>query len=133
VGKAEALALANAERIAFAQSCREGAWRRVVPGEGWPVGVRIHHGAAGHPLLTGRIRELLCAGRVEGSPAELGAANAGHAERFAGVSVDEAVAACRRTGAAAAAHRRTLPDADLDRERPTGIAGGRTLTSRPGR
>ena len=45
---ADDFAAANADALAFAQDCTEHEWALTVPGEGWTVGVVLHHIAEGH-------------------------------------------------------------------------------------
>ena len=40
---ADDFAAANAEAVAFTRACPSEAWGRTVPGEGWTVGVTLHH------------------------------------------------------------------------------------------
>src|SRR6202050_1336986 len=47
-GVADHFAAAHGEAIAFARSCSEADWALPVPGEGWTVGVVLHHIGEGH-------------------------------------------------------------------------------------
>ena len=55
---ADAFDEANDHLSSFAPACTEAQWRTLVPGENWPVGVIVHHCAAGHrhAARVGRVR-----------------------------------------------------------------------------
>jgi hypothetical protein len=124
---ADALATVNAEAIAFAQSCTDGQWRTLVPGEGWPVGVVIHHIAEGHANGLRWLETMASGTPVTDSGPDIDEWNVEHAIRCADVGVVETVALLAQNGARVEAAIRQLTDDQLDRTAPFGPAGGRAL------
>lgn len=120
---------ANDEVVAFALALRPDQWAAPVPGEGWPVGVLVHHVAVGHALLT---RWLRCVARgepVSDTGADVDDANARHALEHAAVGVDDTVALLRANGAATATILRGLDDDALGATAAFGPADGRTVSA----
>lgn len=124
---ADELAAVNAQVLAFARGCSAADWVVVVPGEGWSVGVVLHHVAEGY-ALNGRWLESMAGGSPVDDTAEgIDAANAEHAWRAAAAGRDETVALLEENGARLEALLRALSDEQLDATAPFGPAGGRTL------
>ena len=130
---ADDFAAANAEAVAFARTCPEEAWERTVPGEGWTVGVVLHHIAESHGNSGRWVGEMARGDGVRDTAEEIDQANAAHAVRAASVTPAETVAPPEDTGAGLEAVLRALSDEELDRSAPFGPAGGRVFADgRPG-
>jgi hypothetical protein len=122
---ADDFAAANAEAVAFARSCPPEVWVRPVHGEGWPVGVVLHHIAEGHALSLRWLEEMARGDGVADTAAEIDQANAEHAVRAQDVGLAETVVLLEENGERLQAALRVLSDEELDRSRPFGPAGGR--------
>ena len=124
---ADDFAAANAEVLAFVRSCSDEQWLRTVPGEGWKVGVVLHHVAESHQQ---GLRWLLAMARGDGvadTADEIDRANAAHAVRAEGVGPAETLTLLESNGAGLESALRALIDEQLDRRAPFGPAGGREL------
>ncbi len=119
---------ANDDAVAFASSCSPEDWAEVVPGDGWPIGVVVHHLAAGYDLVSRWIDCALAGDPIEDTAEGIDAANVRHAEEFAGVGVAEAVALLRTNGAAAVAKLAQLDVSDLPKTASFGPAGGQPFS-----
>jgi hypothetical protein len=124
---ADALAAVNAESITFAESCTDTQWHTVVPGEGWPVGVVLHHIAEGHANGLKWLEAMASGMPVTDSGPDIDEWNVEHAARCADVGVVETVALLTQNGARVEAAIRRLTDDELDQTAPFGPAGGRAL------
>jgi hypothetical protein len=104
------------DAIEAAQSCTDAMWRKPVPNDGRTVGVVTHHMAAGD-VPIGSLVELMANGRPlpPVTPEMINQGNATHAQQFANVTQDEAIAALRENGTNAAKMLRGLTDEQLDR------------------
>jgi DinB superfamily len=118
---------ANAEVVAFAASCDDDAWVLPVPGEGWTVGVVVHHIAEGHANALRWLEAMARGDGVSDTAEGIDQANALHARRAGGVTQAETVALLEENGARLGALLRSLSDGELDRAAPFGPAGGRDL------
>ncbi len=124
---ADDFAWANAEAVAFARSCSEDAWMRPVPGEGWTVGVVLHHIAESHGNTRRWVEEMAQGDGVTDTADTIDEANAAHAVRAASVTPTETVSLLEDNGARLAATLRALSDEELDRSAVFGPAGGRAF------
>jgi uncharacterized damage-inducible protein DinB len=124
---ADDFAAANGEAIAFARSCSEADWALPVPGEGWTVGVVLHHIAEGHSHAYHWLRAMASGEGVAESAEDIDRANAEHAVRAEDADSDETVALLEEKGARLVLTLRKLSDEDLARTAPFGPAGGRML------
>ena len=127
--RSEALAAdfvrANDRALAFARSCTDEQWGRNVPGEGWTVGVVLHHIAEGHAHGVRWLSDMASGRGVAETADEIDRDNAAHAARARSVEQDETVALLQTNGARLEQTLRGLSDEDLDRSAPFGPAGGR--------
>jgi hypothetical protein len=121
---ADEFAAANAEVMAFAASCTEEQWRTLVPGEGWTVGVVVHHIAEGHAQGLRWLQAMAQGDAVVDTQEDIDAHNVEHAARVAEIGVPETVALLGQNGAQLESFIRQLTDADLERTAPFGPAGG---------
>jgi|SRR5580658_9217242 uncharacterized damage-inducible protein DinB len=126
---ADDFAAANAEAIAFAQSCSEAEWVIAVPGEGWTVGVVLHHIAEGHAHAYAWLPAMARGEGVTESGDDIDRANAEHARRAEAVGTAETAALLQEEGERLASLLRQLSDEELDQEAPFGPAGGRLLST----
>ena len=96
---ADDFAGANAEAIAFARSCSEAEWALPVPGEGWTVGVVLHHIAEGHSHAYHWLRAMASGEGVTETAEDIDRANAEHAVRAEDAGSAETVALLEEKGA----------------------------------
>ena len=127
VALADDFAAANAEAVAFARACSDTAWALPVPGEGWSVGVVLHHIAEGHEHGREWLAQMARGDGVAETAADIDRANAVHAARAETARPAETVDLLEANGARLEALLRSLSDADLDRPAPFGPAGGRMV------
>jgi uncharacterized damage-inducible protein DinB len=118
---------ANEKVLAFARSCTDEQWARTVPGEGWSVGVVLHHIAEGHAHGVRWLGEMANGRGVTDTAEEIDRDNAAHAARAGAVGQDETVALLWTNGSRLQETLRGLSDEDLDRSAPFGPAGGRSF------
>jgi len=123
------LEAANAEAIAFAESCSPREWETIVPGEEWPVALVLHHIAEGHELLDGWLDRLRKGQAVAHTRNDIDDRNALHASDYAGVSIEATIELLQSTCATTAATIRSLSDEELERSAPFGPANGRDVTT----
>lgn len=120
---------ANDEVIDFAGRCRDAQWSAVVSGEGWPVGVVLHHIATGHALMIEWLERARRGREITKTAEEIDADNVAHARDFAGVTRAETVEELRRQGAALALVIRSLEADELATSVPFGPAGSVPVTT----
>ena len=122
--------LQGAELLAnFAAKLSDAQWNTVVEPDGRTVGVLVHHVANLYPIELDVIRVAVAGHAITGLTWEgIAQLNAEHAQRFALVSKEEALAFLARTSRAAAAEVRLLSDADLDRAVPFSLSGDAPMT-----
>lgn len=125
---AEEITDANAEFIAFVQSCSDEEWRAISRGERWRIGVVAHHIAWGHERAADWINAIRSGSSIPGSPQAHNASNAIKAAQVVGISRDEVVFLARRNAERLVAVLRSLTDEDFERAVPFGPAGGRPLS-----
>lgn len=118
---------ANAAALAFAQACTEREWALSVPGEGWTVGVVLHHIAEGHAHGARWLQDMARGEGVTETAEDIDRVNAAHAVRAEAVGPAETVALLEVNGDVLEEALRGLSDEELDRTAPFGPAGGRRL------
>jgi hypothetical protein len=124
---AEDFAGANAEAMEFVRRCTDTAWRLIVPGEDWTVGVVLHHIAVGHGHGVSWLHDMASGAGVTDTAEGIDRENAAHAERMHAVGKDETLALLEQNGAVLEAALGALSDEELDRTAPFGPAGGRSM------
>jgi uncharacterized damage-inducible protein DinB len=124
---ADDFARANAEALEFARSCTDEQWSLTVPGEGWAVGVVLHHIAEGHAHGVRWLGEMAGGQGVSDTAEAIDKENAAHAVRAESAARDETVALLRVNGSQLEEVLRGLSDEELERAAPFGPAGGRSL------
>ena len=120
-------ARANGKALAFARSCTDEQWARTVPGEGWSVGIVLHHIAEGHAHGVRWLGEMASGRGVTDTADEIDQDNAAHAARASSVRQTETVALLQANGSRLEETLRGLSDEDLDRSASFGPAGGRSF------
>jgi hypothetical protein len=128
VAMAEEIADANAELIAFVQSCSDEEWRAICRAERWRIGVVAHHIAWGHERAADWINAIRNGIPIAGSPQAHNASNGVKAAQVAGISRDEVIFLARRNADHLVAVLRSLTDEDFERAVPFGPARGRPLS-----
>jgi len=124
---ADDFAAANADALAFALGCTEGEWALNVPGEGWSIGVVLHHIAEGHAHGARWLEGMARGEGVAETAEDIDRVNAAHAVRAEAVGRAETMALLEVNGNLLEEALRGLSDEDLDRTAPFGPAGGRQL------
>lgn len=99
----------------------------MVPGEGWTVGVVLHHIAEGHAQGVRWLGEMASGRGVTDSAEAIDQENAAHAVRAAATGRDETVTLLGVNGARLEEVLRGLRDDELDRSASFGPAGGRAF------
>ena len=119
----------NNDMIAFVENCSEENWKKVCPGEQWPVGVVARHVAAGHYRAVG-LAKMIVAGKdlPELTNEAIDQSNAQHAEKHTSCTKDEVLGLLQENGASIADFVTELDDADLDRTGQLSLAGGTIST-----
>src|ERR1700737_5580666 len=110
---AEEMSDANAELIAFVESCTDEEWRAICRAERWRVGGVAHHVAWGHERAADWINAIRSGIPIPGSPQAHNASNAIKAAQVAGISRDEVVFLARRNAERLGAAPRPLAEQDL--------------------
>ncbi|HWF15916.1 MAG TPA: DinB family protein [Acidimicrobiales bacterium] len=124
---ADDLARANEEALAFAPACTDEQWAVTVPGEGWTVGVVLHHIAEGHAHTLGWLGDTTSGRGVSDNAEGIDRENAEHAWRAQSADQTETAALLEVNGSRLEAALRGLSDIELDRSSAFGPAGGRPL------
>ena len=119
---------ANAELVAFIETCSDEEWGRVTESEGWRVGVVAHHIAWGHEVAAGWIRTIRGGDDVPGSPEMHDAGNQAKAAEVAAITREDVVELANRNVAALAELLRSLDEEDLNKTGKFGPAGGREMS-----
>lgn len=115
----------NDELIAFVESCPDENWRKVCPGEQWPVGVVVRHVAASHFGAIGLAKMLVAGEKLpELTESAINRMNLKHAEKHRLCTRDDVLKILRGDGASAAEYVAGLRGADLDRTGHVAVAGG---------
>ena len=122
-------AAANEDALQFTESCTDADWSRLVPEEGWTVGVVLHHVAEWHAHALDWLGAMTRGDGVPDSAEDVDRINAAHAARAASVGQVETAALLTNNGARMEQALRALSDQELDRLAPFGPAGGRPLPS----
>jgi uncharacterized damage-inducible protein DinB len=124
---ADDFARANEEALVFARSCSDEQWTLTVPGEGWTVGVVLHHIAEGHAHGVRWIDDMASGRGVSDTAEGVDRENTAHAVRAESAGPAETVALLQTAGSRLEEALRGLSDEELDRNSAFGPAGGRAL------
>lgn len=122
---ADEFARANEEALAFTNSCSDRQWMVPVPGEGWTVGVVLHHIAESHAHGLQWVQEMASGRGVRDSAEDIDRENAAHAVRAQDVGRGETADLLLANGSRLEEALRRLSDEELDRQASFGPAGGR--------
>ena len=117
------------ELIGFVENCSDENWRKVCPGEQWPVGVVARHVAASHIGAIG-LAKMMVAGEKLPDLTEgvIDLMNSKHAEKHRHCTRIEVLKTLRENGASVADYVAGLSDTDLDRSGHIAAAGGDMTT-----
>lgn len=114
----------------FAEKLSDQEWTTVVPKDGRPVCVVVHHVANMYGIEIDLAKKIAAGEGVRGvtwdAVAEL---NAGHAKEKATVSKQEAIDLLRKNAKTAADAVRGFSDQDLDKAGPVSLNGDAPLTT----
>jgi hypothetical protein len=124
---ADDFARANEDALAFARSCTDENWALTVPGEGWTVGVVLHHIAEGHAQTLRWLGDMASGRGVSDTVEGIDQANAAHAWRAQSADQAETAGLLQINGSRLELALRNLSDEELDRNAAFGPAGGRAL------
>ena len=129
VDLAERFQVFNKELIGFVENCTEENWRKVCPGESWPVGVVARHIAASHYGALGLAKMMVAGEKLPDlTGGVIDQLNLKHAEKHRQCTRDEVLKALRENGASVAEFLAGLGDTDLDRTGHIAAAGGDMTT-----
>ena len=119
----------NEELIEFVRNCTDEGWRKVCPGERWPVGVVARHIAASHYGALGLVKTMVSGEKLpELTGAGVDQLNLKHAEKHRHCTRDEVLKTLRENGISVADYVVGLSDTDLDRIGHIAAAGGDMTT-----
>lgn len=119
----------NNELIAFVKNCPDEDWRKVCPGEQWPVGVVARHIAAGHYGALGLAKMMVAGEKLpELTEGVIDQMNSKHAEKHRHCTQDEVLKILRENGTSVADYAAGLSDTDLDRSGHIAATGGDMTT-----
>jgi len=119
----------NNELIAFVTKCQDEDWRKVCPGEQWPVGVVARHIAASHFGALGLAKMMVAGEKLpELTEGVIDRLNSKHAEKHRNCTRDEVLKTLRENGASVADYVAGLSDTDLARSGHIAAAGGDLTT-----
>jgi hypothetical protein len=115
----------NDELIAFVKSCSDEDWRKVCPGEQWPVGVVVRHIAAAHYGALGLAKMVVAGEKLpELTEGVIDHMNSKHAEKHRNCTRDEVLKILLENGTSDVDYVAGLHDTDLDRSVHIAAAGG---------
>ena len=117
------------EATAVLEKLSDADWKKVTEAEKWPVGVTAHHVAGAHEQIAGIVKTIASGQSMPHFTMDmLHAANAKHAQEFAGVGKADTMALHKKGVAAAAAVVRGLSDEQLAKS-GTVLAGAPAMSA----
>jgi hypothetical protein len=120
---AERFEAVNREAITLAESLTAQQWQQVCPGEGWTVGVALHHIAVSYTGIADWVVRLAQQKPVRTSHDQINDINEKHAAEQDGYTREVTLALLQANGGVAAHAVRHLEDAQLDNSAPFLPAG----------
>jgi DinB superfamily len=115
---------------ALAENLTDQEWRTVVPKDGRPVGVVVHHVANMYPIEVDLAKKIAAGDGVRGvtwgAVAEI---NAKHASDHAAISRQDAIDLLKKNAKMAADAVRGFTDQDLDKSGPVSLNSDAPLTA----
>ena len=122
---ADRFASLHGEMISFIENCSDEDWKKLCPGENWPIGVVTRHMAGIHYSLVDLAKNLV-AGVVlpEMSMEAIDALNAQHAEEHADCTKEEILGMLRDNGPSHTEFISGLSDEDLNKTAAFSLTGG---------
>jgi len=119
----------NNEMIAFVEKCSDEEWKKVCPGEEWPVGVVARHVAKGHYGAFNLAKMIVAGEKLPDITKEaIDQANAKHAEEHTNCTKGEVLGSLRENGSTVADYLSGLEDSELDRTGYLALTGGEIST-----
>ncbi|NJD61163.1 MAG: DinB family protein [Deltaproteobacteria bacterium] len=119
----------NNEWIEFVTNCSDENWKKVCPGEQWPVGVVARHVAASHYGALDLAKMMVTGEKLPDLTQEvIDRMNYKHAEKHRHCTRDDVLELLREHGTSIAEYVAGLRDADLDRTGHIAAAGGDMTT-----
>lgn len=116
--------------LVFAARMTHDEWRTVLPGDGRPVGVVVHHVASVYPIEIELARQAAAGEAILGlTMRDIHAMNARHAREHADPCRDETLALLASNAAAAATAVRMMTEAELRTAAEVSLYAGAELTS----
>lgn len=114
---------------ALANVLTDAEWQLPVPNDGRTIGVIVHHVASVYPLEI-QLAQTVAEGKAvtDVTSTVVDEMNAEHAQKYAGVTKEEALDLLRRNSNAAATAIRSLLDEDLDQAAPVSLNSNAPLT-----
>ena len=118
------------ELMAFVENCSEEEWQAIVPVEERSVGVLVHHVASAYPVEMDLVK-VLASGQavVDVTWDMVDSMNAGHADKQASCTKEEALELIQRNSTSAANDIRELSDEQLDKAAPVSLHWDAPLTT----
>ena len=114
----------------YAQGLSDAQWQTVVPSDGRPVGVIIHHVASVYPIEIHIAQEVAAGKALTGVTwAAVAEMNAKHAHEHNGVGRQDTIDLLRRNSQTAAEAVRTFTDEQLDSAAPVSLNADAPLTA----
>jgi hypothetical protein len=114
----------------LAGTLTDAEWKTVVPPDGRPVGVMIHHVASVYPIEIDLAMKLATGNPIAGVTwKDVHAMNAGHAKEHVSADRETTIALLRSNSATAAAAIRALSDEQLDRAATNSLYADAPLTA----
>ena len=119
----------NNEMIAFVEKCSDEEWKKVCPGEEWPVGVVARHVAKGHYNAFNLAKMIVAGEKLPDITKEaIDQTNAKHAEEHTNCTKGEVLGSLRENGSKVADYLSGLEDSELDRTGYLALTGGEIST-----
>jgi hypothetical protein len=114
----------------FCEKLSDAEWNTVVPNEGRPVGVLVHHVAVSYPVEVDLAQKLASGDAIEGVTwAVIDDINAQHAKDHGNVDKKETLQLLRKNAKAAADRVRDFSDSELDAAAAVSLNHGAPLTA----
>ncbi len=126
---AERIEAGAAALVAYAESLTDAEWKLIVPKDGRPVGVVVHHVGNMYPIEV-QLAQVLAKGEAVAGLTwgDVAKVNAGHAHDHGNVSKADAIQFVKQNSKAAADAVRQITDEQLDRANPVSLNSDAPLT-----
>ena len=126
---AERFTAFNNEVMEFVENCSDENWRKVCPGENWPIGVVARHIGAAHYRALGLAKMIAAGEKLPKLTDEaINGANAKHAQNHNACGKEEVLGILRENGSALTDFLAELTDENLDHTAVLEVVGGEIST-----